>query len=956
MSSERWRRVEEVYHAALEHPAGERSAFVSQACRGDADLEREVRSLLDQESVPGFLSGPAIQVAARLVEESASGHWIGRRIGVYSLDALLGKGGMGEVYRARDTRLGRDVAIKVLPKAFTANPERLARFEREARLLAALNHPHIGMIHGVEEAPGTLALVLELVEGDTLADRVRFGPLPVRDALNIARQIADALDAAHDKGIVHRDLKPANVKITPQAVVKVLDFGLAKSGTSAHAADLAHSPTITAGGTEEGVILGTAAYMSPEQARGQTVDKRADVWAFGCVLYELLTGRAAFAEQTSSDTIAAILRRDPDWDALPAGLPPSVTTLLHRCLEKDLHRRKRELGDARAELDDAMTWRAPAQVRHAGVEPRSRSRAILPWSVAIAALVAAAAMATAAFWPRWQNPLDGAEFIQLTSFPGAEENAVISPDGRWVAFLSDQTGPFHLFVTPIGPGGFSDLTPQDTDQRLNRAGSPDIGFSGDGLEIWLGGSPRRTRRLQFLSLTSGGARRPFLGENVSTITWSPDGRRIVYNTNEGGDPFYLADRQGSDSKKIFGSASGWHNHGPIWGPGGDWIYFAHGQPDIQMDVWRIRAQPGSEPEALTQGASVSTIAPLDSSTVLYTGRAADGAGPWLWALDLQTKISHRISSGLEQYTAISASADGRTLAASRSSPRASLWAVPILEREALPSDVQPYGPVGVRAWLPRVRVNALYFLSAFGTGDGLWRFQNGQTTEIWKGAQGALLEPPAISYDGVHAAVILRKDGRRTLTVVDTDGSGSSRPLADTLDVLGLGDWSPDGKWILATGRQKRPDGTSQEGIFKVPVEGSGSPVLLVEGPATDPVWAAGSDTATIHYAGPDIGGVTHLMQFREGGTSIDLTAQMNAVVGSHRFLPDGSGVVFVLGGLRSPEFWLFDLKTKQSRRLTRISGQASLGDIRGFDVSSDGKFIIFDRVSENSDVVLIKR
>src|SRR2546428_4045852 len=259
----------------------------------------------------------------------------GVRLGAYEILALIGAGGMGEVYRAKDTKLHRDVAIKVLPDLFAKDPERLARFEREAHVLAALNHPHIAAIYGLEEANGSQFLILELVEGETLAERLKAGPLPLTETLTIARQVADALEAAHEKGIIHRDLKPANIKVTPGGVVKVLDFGLAK------ATGELQSPTMTVGSTQEGTILGTAAYMSPEQARGQAVDKRTDIWAFGCVLYEMLTGHVAFPGETVSDTIVAILEREPDWAALPATTPPMVARLLKRGLEKDPKRRVR---------------------------------------------------------------------------------------------------------------------------------------------------------------------------------------------------------------------------------------------------------------------------------------------------------------------------------------------------------------------------------------------------------------------------------------------------------------------------------------------------------------------------------------------------------------------------------------------------------------------------------------
>ena len=279
---------------------------------------------------------------------------IGREIGSYRIVAPLGAGGMGEVYRATDLRLRRDVAIKILPEAFAADADRLARFEREARVLASLNHPHIGGIHGLEEDGDIRALVLELVEGLTLAERLVSGPLPVHEALTYSRQIADALEAAHDKGICHRDLKPANIKITPDGKAKVIDFGLARADDVAVTGDLSHSPTITAIATGTNVILGTAAYMSPEQARGKVVDRRADVWAFGCVIYEMLTARQAFSGETVVDTLSAILSREPDWRLLPRETPSAIHRLLHRCLAKDLKRRIHDISDARIEIEDAL--------------------------------------------------------------------------------------------------------------------------------------------------------------------------------------------------------------------------------------------------------------------------------------------------------------------------------------------------------------------------------------------------------------------------------------------------------------------------------------------------------------------------------------------------------------------------------------------------------------------------
>jgi len=280
----------------------------------------------------------------------------GTQLGPYEIISPLGAGGMGEVYRAKDTKLDREVAIKVLPDAFARDPERVARFQREAKVLASLNHPNIAAIYGFEESDGNRFLVMELVEGDTLAERMKSSTIPIEECLQIGKQIAEALETAHDHGIIHRDFKPANVKITPEGKIKVLDFGLAKafSQDDRSQTQIANSPTITADFTRPGMILGTAAYMSPEQARGKPIDKRTDIWSFGCVLYESLGGRKPFEGETSTDLIAKILEREPDWSALPHNTPPNIQLLLRRCLTKDRNRRLRDIGDALIEIDNAI--------------------------------------------------------------------------------------------------------------------------------------------------------------------------------------------------------------------------------------------------------------------------------------------------------------------------------------------------------------------------------------------------------------------------------------------------------------------------------------------------------------------------------------------------------------------------------------------------------------------------
>jgi eukaryotic-like serine/threonine-protein kinase len=463
MTPARLQQIEDLFHAARGQPPAEREAFLIRECAGDSALRREVESLLGQPSA-GVIDAPLGGLAADLVSTAGPRLARGTSIGPYRIESLLDVGGMGEVYRARDTALGRDVAIKILPQQFTADVERLARFEREARLLASLNHPHIAAIYGVVEANSVRGLVLEFVEGRTLSAQMIAGALPVDQALRIAHQIAEALDAAHDKGVIHRDLKPANIKLTPEGRVKVLDFGLAKAVGAADAdADSDSSPTTIAHRTKVGLVLGTATYMSPEQARGRPVDKRTDIWAFGCVLYEMLTGINTFDAKTAAEAAAKILEREPDWTLLPPRVPQAIRRLLQRCLNKDPAERLHDIADARLEIADALSGPAsPATPeRVIATAPRWRSTA----AAAIAgAIVGALAIALVlAGRPATAPPL--LEFpINLTDTTGL--GVAVSPNGRQVAFSTFTNGAPQLWIhaldtgiTRVLPGGAGGYLP-----------------------------------------------------------------------------------------------------------------------------------------------------------------------------------------------------------------------------------------------------------------------------------------------------------------------------------------------------------------------------------------------------------------------------------------------------------------------------------------------------------------
>ena len=529
---DRWPRVKEIFQSALDQPPEKRSAFVREACGADDEVRTEVESLLLAHQEAGDFAQPGSEI--RNLELDL----IGRDIGAYRILSLLGSGGMGEVYRARDTKLGREVAIKTLPSTFTSDAERRARFEREARVLATLNHPHIGAIYGLEHADGVQALVLELIEGETLAERLARESLSISESLAIGRQIADALDAAHEKGIVHRDLKPANIKITPNGTVKVLDFGLAK----ATGPNLPHSPAITMDATRDGVVMGTAAYMSPEQARGQSVDKRTDIWAFGCVLYEMLTGRPAFDRATFSDTVAAIMEREPDWSALPPSLSPTVKIYLRRCLQKNPRERVHDVADLRLALEGAFDT--------SPVEPTDESAKKSPWRrrslTAIAAVVLAGLSATAAWF--------------LKSVP-LERPAVAQPVTRF----SVATHP--LAVLDRAPSSVMALSP-DGSHLVYVAGNDGIG------QLYV-------RRLDSLEA------KPIVGaNNAQGPFFSPDGKWIAFLADyqlkkvplEGGLPIPLC-------------AAAMLTHGGSWGTDNQIVFGGNG------GLWRISGA-GGNPELI----------------------------------------------------------------------------------------------------------------------------------------------------------------------------------------------------------------------------------------------------------------------------------------------------------------------------------------------------------------------
>jgi serine/threonine-protein kinase len=508
---------------------------------------------------------------------------LGTKLGPYEIVAPLGAGGMGEVYRSRDTRLGRDVAVKVLPEAFAADAESMARFEREAKILASLNHPNVAAIYGLEESNRTRALVMELVEGPTLAERIAQGAIPIGEALLVARQVCEGLEYAHERGIIHRDLKPANVKITPEGSVKLLDFGLAKGlEGEAAAGDISSSPTISQLATKTGIILGTAAYMSPEQAKGKSVDRRADIWAFGCLLYEMLAGRRAFGGEAVTETLATVIRDEPDWSALPQATPPRIRDLLKRCLCKDVKQRLQAIGDARITIEEVQNG-TPGMVptlADAAGNGISRWARHMPW--AIAAILALALAATLILIPSRTRPPSG-PVMHLTLAANARHAEAdrasalaISQDGTRVAYVvaqgsdtgksgdlvSPQTQTFELIARKL-----DQLAPSPLPAT---AGGSTPFFSPDGrwIGFFSGGALRK--------VSSDGGPPELLCEvpNISGASWGDDG--FIYFALTGMAEIQRVPEEGGTPKVVLKTGSGEAVASFRWPqilPGGNTILF-----------------------------------------------------------------------------------------------------------------------------------------------------------------------------------------------------------------------------------------------------------------------------------------------------------------------------------------------------------------------------------------------
>jgi len=788
-------RIEAICLGALQREPSSRAAFLDDACGGDDALRREVESLLAHEQTAERLFGAS--AVDLMVAPAPPSMRVGERLGPYRIDSPLAAGGMGEVYRARDTVLNRDVAIKALPVLTQSDPERRARFGREARLLAALNHPNIAAIHALEQWSGTPALVLELVEGDTLADRVRRGALPLRDALTLARQMTDALAAAHDKGIIHRDLKPSNISVTPEGIVKLLDFGLAKAladNLDAQPGPGETSLTVTA--APHSVILGTPAYMSPEQAQGGSVDRRTDIWAFGCVLYEMLTGKTAFSGETASDTLASVITREPDWTALPVSTPPAVHRLLRRCLEKDRAHRLADIADARLEIDDALM--PSSNTTDSNALPRLlRRRAVWAAGGAAVALSIAGAVSMYSGPPRASLLPVRFAIAGPQRMPVDAPAMALSPDGTRLVFVAaGSTGDDRLWVRRLDQFDATELP--GTEDGASPFWAPDsetIAFFARGQlkRISIAGGPPRVV-CDVVSPQTGG----------TAGSWGRSGD-IVFAQRFG--PLQRVPAQGGEAVPVTAVDPARHEFGhysPVFLPDGDHFLFEVGASPERGGV-RLGSLTSAETRQLT-ARSVNPIAMTAAGVFVFI----EGGGLRAQKLDIDraTLVDDPIALA-DDVAEASASASGalayRTFATlvgqltwfDRAGNRLGLVSRPGRYESPVLS------PDGMRVAVARDR--------------DVWVLDLARNNETRLTLDAAGASYPVWSPDGRQ--VVFTKGGRMLRKAAS--GTGAEEVIAES--AVAPVDWSADGRFI--TYFAYNPD--TQADLYVLPAAGPHTPMLF---------------------------------------------------------------------------------------------------------------------------------
>jgi len=788
---------------------------------------------------------------------------IGQTIAHYRVTGKLGEGGMGEVYRATDTRLGRDVAIKVLPASFAANTQSMARFEREAQVLASLNHPGIASVFGLEESNGIRGLVMELVEGPTLADRLSAGPIPLEEALHIAEQIAEALEYAHEHGVIHRDLKPANVKVTSNGTVKLLDFGLAKAieGEST-ATDISSSPTISMAATQAGIILGTAAYMSPEQARGKPVDRRADIWAFGVLLFEMLSGKRLYEGETTSDILARVIEREPDLRQLPANTSAPVRELIRRCLTKNPRQRLRDIGDARLVLEEYLANPSAAQFATGTGTPaphHGRSGWLL-WLLG-GAVLGMLVTGTAVWRLRSASPAQPMmRFSAVTNFTGIDAQPAFSPDGRSVVFLSNRGGQLDIWIGLVSGGSPVRIT-SDPNLKARPRWSPDgskIGYARlneSGLwDVWtvpaLGGTPRK------------------LLSNAKDPSWSPEGDSLAY-ANSATGTIWTCDATGSEARELTQPEPKVVHIQPTFSRDGRRVVFVRkGLGPYSELAWSEVTSKRVEQITKDKALLLSPVWSADSQFVYFA--STRGGTMNLWKVAARGGTPEQITAGRGDDSELDVSADGKKIV---------------------------FASLRLNINLQEVNVD-----SAADTG------RKWLTTDASRGTLA-----PAYSPDGLRIAYFTNRKGaeNESIWMMEEDGSNPVKMVEDSYINI-FPRWSADGQYLIFTARH--PGIESTRILRRLSLSGTVPEELPME--VSESSWGDTGPDGRLVFRGVD--GKAKIFDPRDKSTRI-----LNNVRGGlSTWSRNGQDIASIVPArqLGDPDagVWFYDLSGEASRHVFR--------------------------------------
>lgn len=918
----RWPQVKDLFHSTLACPPGQRAAFLRDACREDVALRNEVESLLTAHADAGlFAEGAALEDATSAGVPALAQ---GIELGPYQILGPLDAGGMGEVYRALDTRLHREVAVKVLPAALSGDRDRVARLEREARLLAALNHPHIATIYGFEVAGGLHAIVMELVEGQTLADRLRNGPIALDAALDIARQIAGALEAAHERGIIHRDLKPANIKLTAAGVVKVLDFGLATAVPSRH--DGRSTPVGDPAGRGGGVE-GTPGYMSPEQGRGERLDARTDIWAFGCVVYEMLTARQALGS-TETGTRPGTLDGRPDWEGLPSNVPLGIRRMLRRCLERDSGRRLHHIADARIEIVDAANGAESRDLAHATSSSRRRARVLGASTVALALAVAATLSAFLLGRPVAVLDLRVAEIntpptSDLSSF-------ALSPDGRRLAFVSDHEGQPTLWVRELSSAAAHVLP--GTERARRPFWSPDsrsVGFFRDS-------------ELQRIDTRGGSVQTVTYLLAGTTAAWGPDGTILFSSTaspalrrvNAAGGDVEAATLPTADSTG--------HRH-PQFLPGGRRFLFFVGGPDAVRGVYQGSLESPHMTRLVPSDTQGAYVAP---GWLLFIREGT------LWAqhFDLAhgtvtgeaTAVADSVAFESIDGTGAFSTSDAGVMAyrVGRPSMTRLSWFDRFGHALGTLGSPEQVGLTNLRLSPDGRRVAAE---RSFQNETDLWLLDSTRQTRLTHASDGRLMRLPMWSPDGSHIAFESVRSGSVALSVKPSSGDGAEEVLFESPEVKIPCDWSADGKFLM----YYVPNPTSGTDLWVLPRE-THVPFVFLQTEANE-LWGQFSrDGRWIAYQSNETGRYEiYVRPFSSrGGGAIPISTAGGVYP---RWSRDGRELYFI-----APDAKLMAVSIRAEAAMVEASvptplfqtrrlggGSNVIGRGHQYDIARDGRFLI---------------